>query len=247
MSFSGHALPLLYVAVLWFVATGIVVALDRRSWLLLASGILALAATAAIVILRDDTSTLANYASFTAAFAIWGWHEISFLTGAVAGPNRTPCPVGLSGWDRLKASTATVIHHEIALALTLLLLISLTLGSANATGAWAFAILFAMRLSTKFNLFLGVPNFSPELLPARLAYLKSHFRKRRFNALMPFSLAGSAALTMALIDQPLLAALALLGLVEHLFLVLPFRDGALWRWAIPAPKPNLSGEVINGL
>ncbi len=233
MSFSGHALPLLYVAVLWFVATGIVVALDRRSWLLMGSGMIALAATVAIALLRNDPSTLATYASFTAAFAVWGWHEISFLTGAVTGPSKAPCPLGLTTWQRLKASTATVIHHEIALALTLVLLLALAWGSANMTGTWAFAILFAMRLSTKFNLFLGVPNFSPELLPARLAYLKSHFRTRRFNALMPFSLIGSTALTYALLDTPLLAALALLGLVEHLFLVLPFKDGALWRWAMP--------------
>ncbi len=233
MTFSGHALPLLYVALLWFVATGIVVALDRRSWLLLASGLLALAATAAITILRDDPSTLATYASFTAAFAIWGWHEIAFLTGAISGPNRAPCPPGLPLWQRLKASAATVIHHEIALAATMALLLALTWNSTNATGAWAFVILFVMRLSAKFNLFLGVPNFSPELLPTRLAYLKTHFRKRRFNALMPLSLIGSAALTYLLLDTPLLAALALLGLVEHVFLVLPFKDGALWRWAMP--------------
>lgn len=247
MTLSGHALPLLYVAALWFVATGLVVALDRRAWLLTASGVLALAATAAIAILRDDPSTLAVYASFTAAFAVWGWHEISFLTGAITGPNKAPCPPGLSIWKRLKASTATVIYHEVALALTLAVLIALTWGSANATGTWAFAILFAMRLSTKFNLFLGVPNFTPELLPARLAYLKTHFRVARFNALMPFSLIGCVALAWVLRDTPLLAALALLGLIEHLFLILPFKDGALWRWAMPAPKPNLTGEVVNGL
>jgi putative photosynthetic complex assembly protein 2 len=243
VSFSGHALPLLYVAALWFVATGLVVALDRRAWLLLASGMLAIAATAALVALRDDPSALATYAGLTAAFAVWGWHEISFLTGTITGPNRSACPPMLSGWSRFKASAATVIHHEIALALTLALLLGLTWGHANMTGAWAFAILLAMRLSTKFNLYLGVPNFSPELLPARLGYLKTHFRKRRFNALMPVSLVASASLAVMLIDQPLLAALALLGLIEHLFLVVPFRDGALWRWAMPASKTNLTGEA----
>ena len=29
------------------------------------------------------------------------------------------------------------------------------------------------------------------------------------------------------------AALAALGAIEHLFLALPFRDGALWGWALP--------------
>lgn len=236
MSFIEHGLPLLYVAMLWFVATGIVVMLDGRARLLVASGMLAIAAAGAMLLLRDDPSRVAVYASFTAAFAVWGWHEIAFLTGAVTGPNRAPCPAGLAGWPRFKASTATVIHHEMALAVTLALLLALTWDHANMAGPAAFAILYAMRLSTKLNLWLGVPNFSPELLPRRLAYLKSHFRTARFNALMPFSLLAAAVLALLLwqAGQPLLGTLSLLGLVEHLFLVLPFRDGALWRWAMPA-------------
>jgi putative photosynthetic complex assembly protein 2 len=120
----------------------------------------------------------------------------------------------------------------------------LTWGSVNATGAQAFAILFAMRLSAKLNLYLGVPNFDAAMLPPQLAYLKSYFRTRAFNALMPVSLVlggvltwwlGSRALASeAATGWSLLTGLALLGVVEHLFLVLPIRDGALWRWAIPA-------------
>ena len=80
-----------------------------------------------------------------------------------------------------------------------------------------------MRLSTKLNIYLGVPNFSTEILPAQLAYLKSYFRTRAFNALMPLSLALAAALTGWLAMQALassgpvatrwslLAGLALLG------------------------------------
>ncbi len=239
MSFVEHGLPLLYVAMLWFVATGIVVALDGRTRLLLGTGVAATGAVAAIFLLRDDPSRLAVYGSFTAAFVVWGWHEIAFLTGAVTGPNRSACPAALSGWARFRASAATVIHHEVALVGTLFCLLALTLGHANAIGAYAFALLYGLRLSTKFNLYLGVPNFSPELLPSRLFYLRSHFRVARFNALMPFSLAAATLLTMMLwsAGQPLLGTLALLGVVEHLFLILPFRDGALWRWAMPKADP----------
>ncbi len=239
MSFAEHGLPLLYVAMLWFAGTALVVALDRRALALAGSGVIALLGFGAIMMLRDSSSLHAAYGSFAAAFAIWAWHELSFLSGFVTGPSRAPCPAGLSTWQRFKASAATVIHHEIALASTLVLLLALTWGHVNAVGSHGFAILWAMRLSTKLNIFLGVPNFTPELLPTQLAYLKTHFRTARFNVLMPFSLIGAAALTGVLwsASQPLLGALALLGLVEHLFLILPFRDGALWRWAMPKAAP----------
>ena len=38
----------------------------------------------------------------------------------------------------------------------------------------------------------------------------------------------------------LLTGLALLGVLEHLFLVIPLRDSALWRWAMPASNNGLS-------
>lgn len=34
----------------------------------------------------------------------------------------------------------------------------------------------------------------------------------------------------------LLFTLSLLGVIEHLFLSLPFRDGMLWGWALPQSK-----------
>jgi len=256
MNFTAHGLPLLYVAVLWFASTALVVWLDNRSHRsftgsLAVAGILAGIGAIIIGLARTDASSFAIYASFTAAFALWGWHEMSFLMGKVTGPRRSPCPPGAKGWERFKVSAATVIHHEIALAATLALLIALTWGQVNTTGTAAFAILFGMRLSSKLNIFLGVPNFSSEILPPQLDYLKSYFRKSSFNWLMPFSLViggcltvwlGLAALTAEGTDataKTLLCALALLGVVEHLFLVLPLADSALWRWAKPTVTKNI--------
>ena len=248
---SNHVLPLLYVVMLWFFSTALVVALDHRARgriALMLSGGAACAAVAVIALLAPSTDAFAAYASFTAAFVIWGWHELSFLTGTVTGPRRDPLPEGAHGWTRFKLSAATVIHHELALATTLIILAIVSRGHPNAAGLAAFAVLFAMRLSTKFNIFLGVPNFSTEMLPPQLAYLKSYFRKARFNPLMPVSLLlgggltywlGSTALSAtgdAAIAWSLLTGLALLGVIEHLFLVLPIGDTALWRWAIPNAK-----------
>ena len=251
MNMPNHILPLLYVVMLWFFSTALVVALDHRARgriALMLSGGAACAAVAVIALLAPSSDAFAAYASFTAAFIIWGWHELSFLTGTVTGPRRDPLPEGARGWTRLKLSAATVIHHELALATTLIILAIVSRGHPNAAGFAAFAVLFAMRLSTKFNIFLGVPNFSSEMLPPQLAYLKSYFRQRSFNALMPVSLIASIALTYwlgsnalavtgdAAIGWSLLTGLALLGVIEHLFLVLPIGDTALWRWAIPNAK-----------
>ena len=127
---------------------------------LTAAGMLALVGTIMIAVAARDASAFAVYASFTGAFLVWGYHEMSFLMGKLTGPRRTPCPPEARGWTRFVLSAQTVIYHELALAVTLGLLTALTWGQANVTGVLAFAVLFAMRLSTKLNIFLGVPNFS---------------------------------------------------------------------------------------
>jgi hypothetical protein len=39
-----------------------------------------------------------------------------------------------------------------------------------------------------------------------------------------------------MVGASLLTTLSLLGVLEHLFLALPFRDGMLWGWAYPQRK-----------
>ena len=253
MTLNAHGLPLLYVVVLWFLSTALVVWLDNRASRsfgssLTVAGIFAVVGTILITIAARDTSAFASYVAFTATFAVWGYHEMSFLMGKVTGPRRTECPDDATGWTRFKLSVATVIHHELALFATLGLLAVLTWGQPNGTGVAAFAILLVMRLSTKLNIFMGVPNFSSEILPPQLAYLKSYFRKRAFNPLMPVSLVAAGGLTFWLGQSALasdgdtatalslLTGLALLGVIEHIFLVLPLADSALWRWAMPDAK-----------
>lgn len=255
--------PLLYVLAMWFVGTGAVVWLDSRprstfrTSFMLAGGV-ALAATVYVWLSASDAGAGAAYGGFAAAMAIWAWHEMGFLMGFVAGPNRLPQPPGMRGWARFKAATDTVIHHEVALALTAIMLFVLTWGQPNQAAPLTFALLFVMRVSAKLNLFLGVANLSDEVFPAHLAYLKSYFGTRPVSWLFPFSLAlglgiawaawgaAEAATTAgAAVTHTLLAGLAVLASVEHLFLVLPLKDGAMWRWA-NNNKPAGIPAVISG-
>jgi putative photosynthetic complex assembly protein 2 len=252
------AWPILYVAVVWFFSTGAIIWLDNRSPTtygasLMGATVVAGFAVCAVIVSLNDTSVAGAFTAFAAATLIWGWHEMSFLMGFIMGPNREDCPPGLAGWGRFKAAASTLIHHEIALAATTAALYAVCWGHPNMLAAHVFGLLFLMRLSTKFNIFFGVANFSADIMPARLAYLKSYFRTAPMNWFFPFSLAGTGLLTWAFFSAAgsapvgsgaaagaiMLFTLVSLALLEHAFLMMPLRDSALWDWAFPS-KSNTS-------
>lgn len=237
---------------IWFVATGLIAWADNReratfSRSLLIGSVAGIAGLLVILVSSLSTQMWAVYLSFIGALMVWGWHELSFLTGASAGPRRGPADPSLTGVARFRQAAATVMHHEVALAVTALLLISLSWNAPNQIGATVFVLMFGMRLISKINLFVGVPNSSSEMLPDQLAYLKTYFGPNRMTLLLGLSIAAIAGATAwfaalalaapvgsaAMVGASLLTTLALLGVLEHLFLALPFRDGMLWGWAYP--------------
>jgi putative photosynthetic complex assembly protein 2 len=200
----------------------------------------------------DDATLPATYIAFLSALALWGWIELAFLSGVITGPNtRTASPFA-RGWDRFRQATLTILWHEAALIAALALLTYAALNAANPFGLYTFAVLFFARASAKLNLFFGVPRIHTEFLPRPLAHLASHFRHARMNWLFPISItlltfasgcwlerAYAATTPAAENGYILLAALTLLALLEHWFMVLPLPDQKLWRWMLPeAPAAN---------
>ncbi|MDX2288144.1 MAG: putative photosynthetic complex assembly protein PuhE [Hyphomicrobiaceae bacterium] len=245
-------LPVLFAIAVWWSSTGALFLVDRlpRSTYVVSVSVatlLVLVATTAILVTANETTAASAYIGFSAAVMLWAWHEMTFLLGLITGPRKSPCPPAATGFQRFGFATATLITHEIAIAVTAVALVALTWGAANQTAAATFLVLWVMRLSAKFNIFLGVPNLSDELMPAHLGYLKTYFRKRAMNALFPFSVTvgtiaayaiGSAALddptnAFALTSGMLVSGLLALAVLEHWFLVLPVPDAALWTWAGP--------------
>jgi putative photosynthetic complex assembly protein 2 len=252
-------LAFLFVTFVWFFATGAILWANRlprehHEGALVAATPLLGAGVCGLIVSAGETGPSAAYLAFGSAILVWGWHELAFLMGVVTGPNRSPLPAGVRGLARFRASAATVIHHEIALALTLAAILAISWGMPNPVGAATFAILFAMRLSAKLNIFLGVSNLSAEMIPPHLAYLVTHFRCAAGNPLFPLSMLGGAGLLLWLgqsafseTGAALLFALAALGLLEHLFMMLPIRDSALWKWAMPATTDHKGREPSHGL
>lgn len=254
-------MPFFVTVAIWFVATGLIAWADNReratfSRSLMIGSVAGIAGLIVILIASLSPAVWAVYLAFVGALMVWGWHELSFLTGASAGPRRGLADPSLTGLARFRQAAATVMHHEVALALTALLLISLSWSVPNQIGATVFVLMFGMRLISKINLFVGVPNSTSEMLPEHLGYLKSYFGPNRMTVLLALSIAGIAGVTTyfaklalaapvgsaEMVGASLLTTLSLLGVLEHLFLALPFRDGMLWGWALPKRRMTTPGH-----
>ncbi len=251
--------PILFTLFVWWFSTGAVlyaVGMPRRHLpvLITVASAAAMLALYGLYATRDDTSVTAAFVAFSCGLAVWGWHEMTFLTGIITGPRTSALPGrdGAIGPKRapLGAAIETVIYHEGAIALTLALAAILTWESANLTGLWTLVILWVMRLSAKFNVYLGVPNLTEQFLPAHLAYLKGYFCRRSMNLLFPVSITVSttatvllalAAMTPSATDFEmasfsLLSTLMALAMIEHWFMVVPLPSAELWSWGLSSRK-----------
>jgi putative photosynthetic complex assembly protein 2 len=261
-----YGLPALFTLLLWWFSTGLIIYLDglRREtfrWTMLGATTLLLAALAGLHAVAQDTTVAGAWLGFVCGVLCWAWIEIAFLTGLVTGPRRTAIPPTLRGAGRLRAAIEAILWHELAIIAMAGAIVALTWGAPNQIGTWTFVAFWVMRQSAKLNVYLGVRNLSEAFLPEHLRYLESYFARRPMNLLFPVSvLAGIAACVLLglaaaapdatrheTVGFTLLATLVALGLLEHIFMVLPFSADALWRWGLasrPAgraegrPKPS---------
>jgi putative photosynthetic complex assembly protein 2 len=246
----SYGLPVLFVLFAWWFLTGAVlwlVGLPRTTvrWSMTVATVIGLGALVTLWQTAGDTSPAAAYITFLAALFVWGWHEMSFLTGVVTGPRTTEAPRRVGGRAGLWPAVETLIYHEAAILLTVGILAVMLSGQPNEVGLWTFVILWIMRISAKLNVYLGVPNLTEEFLPAHLTYLKTYFCRRSMNLLFPVSVTLSTIATWLLITQAgnsvtafdtigftFLATLMALALIEHWFLVVPLPSASLWSWGL---------------
>lgn len=247
-----------YAVFVWWFCTGVIFYLDglpkRTYWISIgAATFIAVCAIIGIIASSRVDSESSAYVAFTCAVLIWGWQEMLFLMGVLAGPSKAPLPDGVSEATRFKLATRSVIHHELALLGVGILLLLLTWRSPNQVGGATYMLLWLMRLSAKLNLFVGVRNTYAHLLPAHIAYLGSYFRQRTtvskffvgsttFAAFLAISLwllvAYESALVLSQTGAALVAALMTLAVIEHFFLVLPIPMERLWSVALSTRRSS---------
>ena len=260
---STYGLPVLFALFVWWFSTGLIIYLDNlpratHRWSMAAATVVLVLCLMCLRGVARDQSLTGAYAGFTCGLLIWGWQEMSFFTGFVTGPRPIPCPPGCRGWDRFRRAVLATAWHEAAIALTALAIVAVAWGGPNQVGEWTYASLWAMRMSAKFNVFLGVRNLSEEFVPEHLAFIRSFLRQRPMNLLFPVSVtvgtvasgvmvdrASAAADPFAAASATFLATLLILGVIEHWFLVLPVNFAALWSWSLRAGRwrPRLPALV----
>lgn len=256
----SFVLPVIVVLFAWWFLTGAVlyvVGLPRATvrWTMGIATFVALLALVALWKTAGDSSPAGAYVALVSALLVWGWHEMSFLTGVVTGPRTIEAQREGDRRARLWPAVETLLYHEAAILFSVLLLFAMLSGSPNQVGLWTFVILWIMRISAKLNVYLGVPNLTEEFLPAHLTYLKSYFCRRSMNLLFPVSVTLSTIATWLLIAEAatgatafettgftILATLMALALIEHWFLVIPLPSAALWSWGLWSREADYSAE-----
>lgn len=248
---------ILYATFLWWFSTGVIFYLNARPartfrWSMLGGSLLLVGAFYGLWASAGSDTVAAGFIAFTCGLLIWGWHTMSYYMGVITGPRRERCPPGCRGRERFFLAVGTSLYHEIAIIATAGLLVWMTWDKPNAIGLWTFLLLWAMHVSAKLNVFLGVRNLNVEFIPERLRYLTSFFRQKPMNLLFPFSVTAGTIFTTLLVQQAsvaeagsltaigyvLLATLAALAVIEHWFMMLPIPAEALWRWSLKPPAAD---------
>jgi putative photosynthetic complex assembly protein 2 len=257
----GVATTIALVVLLWAASTALIFFLDSLpqrtfKWSMTAATLLLALSFYGIWTWRNDTSTFAILASFTASMLVWGWMEMSLYMGYVTGPRKQHCEHGCHGAKHFGHAVSVNLWHELAIIAGAATLWSLD----NQMALWTYVMLWLMHLSARLNVFLGVRNVSAEFVPEHMAVLRSFLRKKNMNPLFPISCVALAALTIWLafnsgsqsLPYTIAATLAVIGLLEHVLLMLPLPVEKLWHWsqarkakAVP-PKQNETTKLYTG-
>jgi putative photosynthetic complex assembly protein 2 len=237
----GVASTIAWVVLLWAASTALIFFLDslpRRTfkWSMAAATLVLLSSLYGIWAWRDHATTFAIIGSFTASLLIWGWMEMSLYMGYVTGVRKQPCPHGCKGLSHFGHAVAANLWHELAIIAGAAALWVVD----NPTALWTYVMLWLMHLSARLNVFLGVRNVSAEFVPEHMAVLRSFLRRRKMNVLFPFSCLVLTGLTVWLafnsgsenLPYTIATTLAVIGLIEHILLMLPLPVERLWHWSL---------------
>ncbi|NDF85698.1 MAG: DUF3623 family protein [Gammaproteobacteria bacterium] len=161
MNWATHGAPLLLTLALWWGSTAVIARLighTPRSYprLLLLATLLGVAGLFLLVGLRDTTSVAAAVGALVGAITVWGWIEVTFLTGKVTGPLPTHSAEDEGLIRRAGRAFTAILWHEILIAVTVAMAAVLLLGrdrrrrapADGATAAGRVAVALESRQSS---------------------------------------------------------------------------------------------------
>lgn len=188
------------VVLFWWVATGLIIAMQRSGPTRVAALVVATAlAVYGFWELRssaNDDSALGARRSFMGGAMLWGWVSVTFYGGYLTGFHAEPLGVAAPSWTLVLPAIQATLLSDVA-ALLLMGAVALLLhGDRNKTGLWGLLIFWAVQQVAKLNVFLGVENPAGNFLPPHLAYLRQFFGPLVNSPFLGFSIALLSVLTL---------------------------------------------------
>lgn len=260
-------MPLLYAVFLWWFTTGVIVAISRHSHVTLRisflfGSVLMIVGLVALYFGSKRTDLFYVYLTFTCGVLIWGWlvagYYFDIITGPLAQKGSPARPRDIH--TRFRLALRGSLYHELLAVLMALVLVGLTWNQPNRWGLWIFLALWVMHTSAKLSIFLGVRNFRIDFLPTHLRYAENLLGTGQTNRLLPVSVCIALSVTLALLYQAirpaagagvavgslLVATMLVLGVIEHLLLVLPMPI-ALFGWGVRSlSAPSVDQATVKG-
>lgn len=188
------------VVAFWWVATGIIIAMQANAWTralgLGVATVLAVAGFLEMRATREDDAPESVRRSFLGGAMLWGWISATFYGGFLTGIAPTgPTPPAPSWGAVLPAIAATLVSDASALCV-LIFSAWLDHGARNRTGLKALALFWGVQQVAKLNVFFGVENPAANFLPAHLAGLRQFFGPPTNSPFRTISLVALAIATL---------------------------------------------------
>lgn len=232
---QSHATALVGVAAFWWLATGILIAVQRndttRSLAIVATTLLSLAGLWLIGKSASVTTRRGVAMSFLGGALAWLGVMAALYGGWIVGlPIDETAAPARSFALALDAIAATLYSDLLGLVI-LGLAFAVAARGRNRTGVWTIALFWSAHQTAKLNVFLGVDNAGLEYLPRELSHLARFFGPAENSVFLPLTIIALCAAAFGFIARfratelqwmrmrdLILAIVLLLAALEHAML-----------------------------
>ncbi|MCU0636389.1 MAG: DUF3623 family protein, partial [Gemmatimonadaceae bacterium] len=194
--------PFLGVVAYWWLATGLILAMQRDGATRIAgavvSTLLGLVGVWCVMSSRDDPTPRGARRGFLGGALLWGWVSVALYGGWIVGPSalQVAVPVAPPSVATAWRAAQSIGYHELSSLALLGLTWWLTRGRTNRMGFWLLLAFWAVQMTAKLNVFLGVENPGGRFLPERLWFLESYFGPPHHGLMLPATLAVLTGATL---------------------------------------------------
>lgn len=229
----------LFIGGFWWLATGLVVAIQRDD----ETRVVALAVATALACVggwlirerRMDATPAGARASLLGGSLIWAWIAVTFYAGWIVGPGPGSAAVGGMGPGpslalALDVLRATSWNEAVSLG-CLVGAWALCRGAPNRLGFQVLLLFWGMHQLARLNIFVGVVNPATRFLPERLLWLADYFGPERNTPFLALSVLLLVVVAGVLLHRArtadgafgrhaaaMLGVLVVLGALEHGFM-----------------------------